>query len=81
MTALGISTLSWLDVLPGVRSVCVVFLLGIDNEEMLSEFPGPDELTSARVLGRLLYAVAGASIKPSSGTLETSENTSFYDVG
>ena len=50
-------------------------LLGIHNGETLSEFPGLDELTSAHVLGRLLYAVADASLKPSSRTLEGSENT------
>ena len=59
----------------GEIDVCRVPLLGIHNGEMLSEFPGFDELTSARVLGRLLYAVDGASFKPSSQTLETSENT------
>ena len=42
--------------------------LGIHNGETLSELPGLDELTSARVLGRLLYAVDGASFKPSSRT-------------
>lgn len=47
---------------------------GIHNGE-LPEFPGLDELTSARVLGRLLYAVATATFKPSSRTLEGSENT------
>src|SRR3712207_1671107 len=43
-----------------------VALLGIGNGETLSEFAGLNELTSSRVLGRLLYAVAGASFKPSS---------------
>ena len=55
-------------------------LLGIHNGETLSEFPGLDELMSARVLGRLLYAVAGASFKPSSKTLETSENTELLST-
>jgi hypothetical protein len=50
-------------------------LLGVHDGETLSESPGLDELTSARVLGRLLYALAGASFKLSSRTLETSENT------
>jgi len=50
-------------------------LLGVHNGETLSESPGLDELTPACVLGRLLYAVAGASFKPSSRTFETSENT------
>ena len=52
-----------------------VTLLGIHNGETLSKFPGLDELTAADVLGRLLYAVAGASFKPSSRTIETSEDT------
>jgi hypothetical protein len=70
------SILSPVDLLPGGEiDVRRVPLLGIHNGETLSEFPGLDELTSARVLGRLLYAVAGASFKPSSRTLETSENT------
>ena len=55
--------------------------LGIHNGETLSEFPGLGELTSARVLGRLLYAVAGASFKHSSKTLETSENTPSRRLG
>ena len=76
MAALGMSILSPADLLPGGEiDVRRVPLLGIHNGETLSEFPGLDELTSARVLGRLLYAVAGASFKPSSRTLETSENT------
>jgi hypothetical protein len=76
MAALGISILSPVDLLPGGEiDVRRVRLLGIHNGETLSEFPGLGELTSARVLGRLLYAVAGASFKPSSRTLETSENT------
>ena len=76
MAALGISILSPVDLLPGGEiDVRRVPLLGIHNGETLSEFPGLDEMTSARVLGRLLYAVAGASSKPSSRTLETSENT------
>jgi hypothetical protein len=76
MAALGISILSPVDLLPGGEiDVHRVPLLGIHNGETQSEFPGLDELTSARVLGRLLYAVAGASFKPSSRTLETSENT------
>ena len=33
-------------------------LLGTHNGEKLSKFLGLDELTSARFLGRLLYAVA-----------------------
>jgi hypothetical protein len=54
MAALGISTLSPVDLLPGgVIDVRRVPLLGIHNGETLSEFPGLDELTSARVLGRL----------------------------
>ena len=76
MAALGISIFSPVDLLPGGEiDVRRVPLLGIYNGETLSEFPGLDELTSARVLGRLLYAVAGARFKPSSRTLETSENT------
>jgi hypothetical protein len=79
MAALGISILSLVDLLPGGEiDVRRIRLLGIHNGETLSEFPGLDgldELTSARVLGRLLYAVAGASSKPSSRPLETSENT------
>ena len=59
MAALGISILSPVDLLPeGEIDVRRVPLLGIHNRETLSEFPGLDELTSARVLGRLLYAVA-----------------------
>ncbi len=54
--------------------------LGIHDGETLPEFPGLDELTSARVLGRLLYAVADASFEPSSRTLETSENTELLDT-
>jgi hypothetical protein len=70
------STLSPVDLLPGGEiDVRRVPLVGIHNGETLSEFLGLDELTSARVLGRLLYAVAGARFKPSSRTLETSENT------
>jgi hypothetical protein len=76
MAALGMSILSPVDLLPGGEiDVSGVPLLGIHNREALSEFSGLDELTSARVLGRLLYAVAGASFKPSSRTVETSENT------
>ena len=76
MAALGMSILSPVDLLPGGEiDVHRVPLLGIHNGDTLSESPGLDELTSARVLGRLLYAVAGASSKPSSRTLETSENT------
>jgi hypothetical protein len=53
MAALGISILSLVDVLPrGEIGVRCVPLLGIHNGETLSEFPGLDELTSARVLGR-----------------------------
>jgi hypothetical protein len=70
------SILSPVDLLQGGKiDVRRVPLPGIHNGESLSEFPGLDELTSARVLGRLLYAVAGASFKPSSRTPETSENT------
>jgi hypothetical protein len=70
------SILSPVDLPPGGEiDVRRVPLLGIQNGETPYEFPGLDELTSARVLGRLLYAVAGASFKPSSRTLETSENT------
>jgi len=70
------SILSPVDLLPGDEiDVRRVPLLGIHNGETLSEFPGLDELTSARVLGRLLYAVASARFKPSSRALETSENT------
>ena len=76
MTALGVSILSPVGLLPGGElDVRRVPLLGIHNGEMLSEFPGLDELMSSRVLGRLLYAVAAASFKPSSRTLETFENT------
>ena len=76
MAALGMSILSPVDLLPGGEiDVRRVPLLGIHNGETLSEFLGLDELTSARVLGRLLYAVAGANFKPSSRTLETSKNT------
>ena len=65
--------LSPVDLLPGGEiDVRGVLLLGIHNGETLS---GLDELTSARVLGCLLYAVDDASLKPSSRTLETSENT------
>ena len=73
MVALGISIFSPVDLLPGGEiDVRRVRLLGIHDGETLSEFPGfdgLDELTSARVLGRLLNAVAGASSKPSSRTL------------
>ena len=59
---LGITILSPVDLLPGGEiDVHRVPLLGIHNGETLSEFPGLDELTSARVLGRLLSAIAGAS--------------------
>jgi hypothetical protein len=65
MTALGISILSPVDLLPGGEiDVRRVPFLGIHNGETLSEFPGLDELASARVLGRLLYAVDDASFKP-----------------
>ena len=76
MAALGMPIFSPVDLLPGRKiDARRILLLGIHNGETLSEFPGLGELTSARVLGRLLYAVAGASFKPSSRTLETSENT------
>ena len=53
MAALCISTLSSVDLLPGGKiDVRRVPLLGTHNAETLSEFPGLDELTSARVLGR-----------------------------
>jgi hypothetical protein len=82
MAELGISILSLVDLLSGGEiDVRRVPLLGIHNGETLSEFPGLGELTSARVLGRLLYAVAGASFKPSSKTLETSENTPSRRLG
>jgi hypothetical protein len=59
MAALGMSILRPVDLLPGGEiDVRRVPLLGIHNGDTLSEFPGLDELTSARVLGRLLYAVA-----------------------
>ena len=60
---------------PLAAAVCCAAKWLKSSGEKLSEFPGLDELTSARILGRLLYAVAGASSKPSSRTLETSENT------
>jgi hypothetical protein len=82
MAELGISILSLVDLLSGGEiDVRRVPLLGIHNGETLSEFPGLGELTSARVLGRLLYAVAGASFKHSSKTLETSENTPSRRLG
>jgi hypothetical protein len=53
MAALGISILSPVNLLPGGEiDVHRVPLLGIHNGETLFEFPGLDELTSARVLGR-----------------------------
>jgi hypothetical protein len=56
------SILSSLDLLLGGEiDVRPVPFLGIHNGEKLSEFPGFDVLTSARVLGHLLYAIAGAS--------------------
>src|SRR5919206_2797795 len=56
--------------------MCVVFtFLASTMERRCLNSPGFDELTSARVLGRLLYTVVDASFKPSSRTLETSENT------
>ena len=63
MAALGMPILSPVDLLPGVRSMCVVFpflasTMERHNGETLSGFTGLDELTSARFLGRLLYAVA-----------------------
>ena len=76
MAALGMSFLSPIDLLPGGEiDVRRAPLLGTHNGEKLSEFPGLDVLTSARDLGRLLYAVASASSKLSSRTLETSEKT------
>jgi hypothetical protein len=59
----------------GEIDVRPVPLLGIHNGENLSEFPGFDVLKSARVLGHLLYAIAGASFKHSSRTQEASANT------
>lgn len=60
MAELGISIPSPADLLPGGEiDVRRVLPLGIHNGGPWSEFPGVDELTSARVLGRLLYAVAG----------------------
>ena len=59
MAALGMPILRPVDLLPGGEiDVRRVPLLGIHNGDTLSEFPGLDELTSARFLGRLLYAVA-----------------------
>ena len=76
MAALGMSILSPLDLLLGGEiDVRPVPLLGIHNGDTVSEFPGFDALTSARVLGHLLYAIAGASFKHSSRTQETSEDT------
>ena len=76
MAALGMSILSRVDLLPGGEiDVSPVPLRGIHNGEKLSEFPGFDVLTSARVLGHLLYAIAGASFKHSSRAQETSANT------
>ena len=76
MVESGMPILSPVDLLPGGKiDVRRVPLLGIHNGETLSEFPGLDKPTSARVLGHLLYAVAGASFKRSSRTLETFENT------
>ncbi len=76
MAVLGMSILSLVDLLLGGEiDVRRVPFLGIHNGETLSEFPGHYELTSTRVLRRLLYAVAGASFKPSSWILEPSENT------
>ena len=76
MSALGVSFPGPIDLLPGGEiDVRRAPLLGIHNGEKLSEFPGLEVLRSARVLGRLQYALAGASSKPSSRTLETSENT------
>jgi hypothetical protein len=71
MIELCISILSPVDCCRGEIEVRRVPLLGIHSGETLSEFPGLEELTSAYVLGHLLYAVAGASFKPSSRTLET----------
>jgi hypothetical protein len=64
------------DLLPG-REIDArrILLFGIHNGETLSELSGLDELTSADVFGRLLYAVEGASFKPWFRTIETSENT------
>src|SRR5215210_2485844 len=53
----------------------ICFLLGIQNGGAPSEFLDLDGLAPARVLGRLLCAVAGSGFEPSSGTLETSETT------
>jgi hypothetical protein len=60
MAELGISIPSPADLLPGGDiDVRRVHPRGIHDGGTWSEFSALDELTSARVLGRLLYAVAG----------------------
>src|SRR5829696_2347728 len=54
-----------------MRSMCEVLPFLASSMEWRCLNPGRDELTSARLLGRLVHAMAGGSFQPSSRTLET----------
>jgi hypothetical protein len=82
MAALGMSILRPVDLLPGGEiDVRRVPLLDIHNGDTLSEFPGLDELTSARFLGRLLYAVANHGGLLRTYHMRSSENFPSRQLG